>query len=147
MILYINIHFNIIPQSNQVAQLISSSEALQLKCFILFIFTCVLHAFQSHYSSFNWRVKSTCYGDLTHCRHTGSGSETRHILDFGTGWRWAVCFTLRSLCTPRNDSWYPLDRRLGWLQSWSGRGGQEKKIPTPDGDRTRKPLQLELLRN
>jgi hypothetical protein len=27
--------------------------------------------------------------------------------------------------------WYPLDRRLGWPQSRSGRGGEEKKFTAP----------------
>jgi len=27
---------------------------------------------------------------------------------------------------PGKSPWYPLDRRLGVTQSWSGRGGEEK---------------------
>jgi len=30
---------------------------------------------------------------------------------------------------------YPLDKNLGVSQSRSGRGGEEKKIPTPAGNR------------
>jgi hypothetical protein len=30
--------------------------------------------------------------------------------------------------------WYPLDRRLGGPQSWSGRGAEEKNIPNPCQD-------------
>jgi hypothetical protein len=32
---------------------------------------------------------------------------------------------------------YPLDRGLGWLQSRSGRSGEERKIPAPAGIKTR----------
>jgi len=32
--------------------------------------------------------------------------------------------------------WYPLDRRLGEPQSRSGCGSEEKKFPTPVGNRT-----------
>jgi len=31
------------------------------------------------------------------------------------------------------NPWYPLDRRLGWPQSWSGLGGKEKKLLTLPG--------------
>jgi len=34
------------------------------------------------------------------------------------------------------NPWYPLDRRLGRPQSWSGCSGKEKKIPAPAANRT-----------
>jgi len=34
------------------------------------------------------------------------------------------------------SSWYPLDRRLGWHQSHSGRGGEEKNSQPPSGIET-----------
>jgi hypothetical protein len=34
---------------------------------------------------------------------------------------------------------YPLDRRLGGPQSWSGHGGEEKNFPAPAGNQTPKP--------
>jgi hypothetical protein len=36
-----------------------------------------------------------------------------------------VSFTLRPLYPQGKSPWYPLDRRLGWPQSRSGRGGEE----------------------
>jgi hypothetical protein len=37
-----------------------------------------------------------------------------------------VSFTPRPLYLQGKSPWYPLDRRLGGPQSWSGRGGEEK---------------------
>jgi hypothetical protein len=56
----------------------------------------------------------------------GSGSIAPRILDLGTRWRWMVNFTPRPLCPHGKSPWYPLDRRLGELQSRSGRGSEEK---------------------
>jgi hypothetical protein len=44
----------------------------------------------------------------------GSGGIYQRILNLGTRWRWMVSFTPRPLYPP-----YPLDRRLGGLQSRS----------------------------
>jgi hypothetical protein len=43
----------------------------------------------------------------------------------------------RPLYPKGKSPWYVLDRRLSGLQSRSGRGGEEKKIPSPAGDRAR----------
>jgi hypothetical protein len=48
------------------------------------------------------------------------------ILDLGTRWRRVVRFTRRLLYPQAKSLWYSLDRRLGGLQSRSGRGGEEK---------------------
>jgi len=37
---------------------------------------------------------------------------------------------------PENEPRYPLDRRLGGSQSWSGRSGEEKKVPARVAKRT-----------
>jgi hypothetical protein len=55
----------------------------------------------------------------------GSGGIAPRILDFGATWRWVVIFTTRPL--------YPLDRRLGGLQSQSGRDGEEKNSQSLPG--------------
>jgi hypothetical protein len=39
-----------------------------------------------------------------------------------------VSFTPRTLYPQGKSTWYPLDRRLGALQSRSGRGGEEKNF-------------------
>jgi hypothetical protein len=39
---------------------------------------------------------------------------------------WWYSFTPRPLYPQGKNPWYPLDRRLGGPQSWSGRGGEEK---------------------
>jgi len=38
----------------------------------------------------------------------------------------AVSFMLRPLYPRGKSPWYPLDRRLGGRQGWSGGGGEEK---------------------
>jgi hypothetical protein len=55
-----------------------------------------------------------------------SGCIDPHFLDIGTSWRWVVSFTSRPLYPREKSPKYPLDRRLGGLQSWSGRRGEEK---------------------
>jgi hypothetical protein len=55
------------------------------------------------------------------------------FLDLGISWRWVVSFTSRPLY-PR----YPLNKRLGGPQSWSGRHG-EVRILAPTGTRTPNP--------
>jgi hypothetical protein len=59
----------------------------------------------------------------TYC---GSGDIAPRILDLGTRWKRVVSFTPRPLYPQGNNPWYSLDRRLGGLQSRSGRGGEEK---------------------
>jgi len=54
------------------------------------------------------------------------GSGAPHIPDLDTTWRWVVSFTLRPLYPQRYNPWYPLDRKLGGPQSWSGCSGEEK---------------------
>jgi hypothetical protein len=62
-----------------------------------------------------------------------SGVIVPRIVDLGTRWRRVVRFTLRPLYSQGKRSWYPLDRRLGMLQSRSGRGGEEKNSqPLPE---------------
>jgi hypothetical protein len=56
----------------------------------------------------------------------GSGGIAPRILDLSTRWRWVVSFTPRPLYPQGKSPWYPLDRRLGGLQSRSGRSGEEK---------------------
>jgi hypothetical protein len=60
-----------------------------------------------------------------------SGGIISRILDLGTRWRRVVNFTLRPLYPQRKRPWCPLDRRLGGLQSRSGRGGGEEKNSQP----------------
>jgi hypothetical protein len=57
------------------------------------------------------------------------------ILDFGTGWRLVVSFTLLSLYSLGVSPRYRLDRRLGGPQRRSGFCGEEKCCPA--GNRTR----------
>jgi hypothetical protein len=61
------------------------------------------------------------------------GSST--ILVLGTRWRWVVSFTPLPPYSHGNSPLYPLDRRLGGLQSRSVCCGERKNLP-PDGNRT-----------
>jgi hypothetical protein len=45
----------------------------------------------------------------------------------------------RPLYSQGKSPWYPLDRRLGGSQSWSGRGGEEKNSEPPPGIETQNP--------
>jgi hypothetical protein len=64
--------------------------------------------------------------------YSGSGSIALRILGLGTRWMWMISFTPRPLYPQGKSSWYALDRRLGWPQSRSGRGGEEKNFqPLP----------------
>jgi hypothetical protein len=56
----------------------------------------------------------------------GSGVIAPCILDFGIMWRWVISFTSRPLYPQGRSPSYPLGRRVGGPQSWSGRGGEEK---------------------
>jgi hypothetical protein len=61
-----------------------------------------------------------------------------HFLNLGTSRRKVVSFTPRPLYPWGKSPRYPLDRRLGGLQSRSGRCG-EQKILDPTGTRTPTP--------
>jgi len=54
------------------------------------------------------------------------GGKAPRILDLGIRWRYVVSLTPRLLYTQGNSPWYRLDRKLGGLQSRSGRGGEVK---------------------
>jgi hypothetical protein len=47
------------------------------------------------------------------------------FFDLGSRWRWMVSFTTRPLYPQGKSPWYPLYRKLGGLQSRSGRGEEE----------------------
>jgi hypothetical protein len=67
------------------------------------------------------------------------GSIAPCILDLDTRSGWVVRFTPRPLYPRGNSILYPLDRKLGGLQSQSGRGGKENKFSAPTGNRTPEP--------
>jgi hypothetical protein len=51
------------------------------------------------------------------------------FLDLGTRWRRVISFTHLPLPHPPPErALYPLERRLGWPQSRSGRCGEEKNL-------------------
>jgi hypothetical protein len=54
-----------------------------------------------------------------------------HFLDLGASWRWVVSFTSWPLYPRGKSCQYPLDRRLGVAQSWSGRHGEEEIFDLP----------------
>jgi hypothetical protein len=85
----------------------------------------VLH---NNYNEIGW-VLSSKFGmkrmqrwKLNHAMkaYWGSGGMASRILNLGSGWRWVVSFTHRSLYPQGKSPWYPLDRRLGGPQSQSG---------------------------
>jgi hypothetical protein len=53
-----------------------------------------------------------------------SGCIDTHFLDLSTSWKWVVSFTPQPLNPWGKRPWYPLDRRLGGPQSWSGWHGE-----------------------
>jgi hypothetical protein len=55
------------------------------------------------------------------------------IFYLDTRWRWVVRFTHLPLYPQGKNPRYPLDRRLGGPQSWSGRGGEEKNSQPQSG--------------
>jgi hypothetical protein len=68
----------------------------------------------------------------------GGGCLVAHFIDHGTNCWWVVSFMPQSLYSQGKSPWYPLDRRLGGLHSWSGWCGDEKildrtgtQTPTP----------------
>jgi hypothetical protein len=56
----------------------------------------------------------------------GSGGIVPRIIDLGTIWRSVVSFTPGRFTPRERAPWYPLDRKMGGLQSRSGRCGEEK---------------------
>jgi hypothetical protein len=63
----------------------------------------------------------------------GSGGIVPIIFDLGARRRLVVSFTLRPLYPQGKSPRYPLDRRLGGLQSRSGRCSEEKNSQPPPG--------------
>jgi hypothetical protein len=70
---------------------------------------------------------------ITPRRRMGKWSYSSIIIDLGTRWRWVVCFAPQLLYLRRKSPRYPLRRRLGGPQSWSGHLGE--KILAPAGNR------------
>jgi hypothetical protein len=64
-------------------------------------------------------------------RHMGEWRYSSTILYLGTTWNWLVSFTSLPLYPQVNNPLYPLDRRLGGLQSRSGRCGEEENLSLP----------------
>jgi hypothetical protein len=58
----------------------------------------------------------------------GSGGIAPYILNLGTRWKSVVTFTPRPLYLWCKNHRHSSDRRLSGPQSWSGRGGEEKKF-------------------
>jgi hypothetical protein len=68
---------------------------------------------------------------LTPWRRMGCGCIDPQFLDLGTGWMWVVSFMPWPLYAYGKSPRYPLDRRLGGPQSWSGRHGEVKILASP----------------
>jgi hypothetical protein len=68
-------------------------------------------------------------------RHIGEWRYSSTIPDLGTRWRWVVSVMPRPLYPWGKSPLYPLDRRLGGPQSWSGCYGEEKNL-APARNRT-----------
>jgi hypothetical protein len=62
----------------------------------------------------------------------GRGRIYPHFLDLGTSWRSVVSFTPWPLYPWGKSPLYPLDRRLGGPQSWSGQRGEEKILDSTE---------------
>jgi hypothetical protein len=56
--------------------------------------------------------------------------QIRQLLTLELGWMRMVSFTPQPLYPQGKSPWYPLDRRLGGPQSWSGRYGEMKILGT-----------------
>jgi hypothetical protein len=56
----------------------------------------------------------------------GSRGIAPCILDLGTRWRCVISFMPQLLYYQGKSPWYPMDRRLGKPQNWSGHSGEEK---------------------
>jgi len=58
--------------------------------------------------------------------------SSTYIHDLSTRWRWLVSFASRPLYHRGKSQWYPMDRRLGGLQSRCRHSGsEERKIHAP----------------
>jgi hypothetical protein len=68
----------------------------------------------------------------------GSRGTVLRILDLGTRWGWVVSFMPWPLYPQGKNPWYPLHRRLGGSQSWSGCGGEEKNSQPLLGHKNKK---------
>jgi hypothetical protein len=68
---------------------------------------------------------STNYA-LYHEGVRASGCIASRFLDLGTSLRWVPSFTPRPLYLRGKRPRYPLHRRVGWPQNWSGRHGDSK---------------------
>jgi hypothetical protein len=69
----------------------------------------------------------------TSWRHMGEWRYSSTILDLDTKWKWVVSFMLRPLYRRGKNPRYPLDRKLGVVQSRSGRCGVQKNLlPLPE---------------
>jgi len=73
-------------------------------------------------------------GDNAMKTYWGRWGTALRIFDFGTRWRWVVSFTPRPLYSQGKGPWYSLDRRLGWPQGRSGRGGEKNSQPRRDSN-------------
>jgi hypothetical protein len=99
------------------------------------------HILNSYYSNESPGYVQSCKVNLSLCLTNeplhpegvwGSGCIDPHFLDLGTSWRWAVSFTPLLLYPRGKSPRYPLDRRLGGPQIWSGQHEGEK-ILDPTG--------------
>jgi hypothetical protein len=68
------------------------------------------------------------YSCMKNSIHMGEWSYSSTILDLGTRWRWVVRFIPKSFYSQGKSPQYPLNRRLGGLQSQSGCYGEEKNL-------------------
>jgi len=64
-----------------------------------------------------------------------------HILNLGAGWRWVINITLRSQY-PREESRYPLSRRLEWTPGPVRTGVLKIKCPQWGSNRERSTVGL-----
>jgi hypothetical protein len=64
-------------------------------------------------------------------RQTGEWRYSSTTLDLSTRWRWVVGFMFWPLSPEGKCPQYPLDRRLGGLQSRSGCHGEKSLAPEP----------------
>jgi hypothetical protein len=68
-------------------------------------------------------------------RCMGEWKYSPTIVVLGTSWSWEVSFPPRPHSPRGNRPRYPLDRRLGGPQSWSGRYGRERgETPWPSSN-------------
>jgi hypothetical protein len=83
---------------------------------------------------------------VTPSTRIGKQRQSDTILDLGTRWRRMVTFTPWPLYPRRNRSRCPLNRRLGGLQSRSGRCGGRKILTLPGFERgTSRPYSSAIL--